>query len=154
MASWKEFEAVEPELAARVRERLDAHRHKTLATLRRDGSPRISGTETQLADGELWIGSMWEARKALDLRRDRRYALHSGSDDPPGWRGDAKLSGLAEEILDEEEVIRRNGAELHPSHLFRLEIHSASTVALTEDGKAVRIESWTQERGRRSLERR
>ncbi len=153
MATWNEFEAAAPELAARVRERLDAHKHKTLATLRRDGAPRISGTETQFADGELWIGSMWEARKALDLRRDPRYALHSGSDDPPDWHGDAKLAGVVEEILDEEEVIRRNGAELHPSHLFRLEIHSASTVALTEDGKAVRVESWTPDGGERSLER-
>ena len=44
MPSWSEFEAAAPELAARVRVRLDAHVHKTLATLRADGSPRISGT--------------------------------------------------------------------------------------------------------------
>ena len=63
MASWSEFEAAAPQLAARVRERLDAHAHKTIATLRSDGSPRISGTEARIADGELWIGSMWHARK-------------------------------------------------------------------------------------------
>jgi hypothetical protein len=62
MSSWSEFEAAAPELAADVRARLDAHKHKTLATLRRDGSPRISGTESQLIDGELWIGSMIDAR--------------------------------------------------------------------------------------------
>ena len=70
MASWHEVEAEAPELAARARERFDANKHKTLATLRRDGSPRISGTEIQFADGEVWFGSMWEAVKALDLRRD------------------------------------------------------------------------------------
>ena len=53
MASWAEFEAAAPELAGRVRALLDAHTHKTLATLRRDGSPRISGSETNLAEGEL-----------------------------------------------------------------------------------------------------
>jgi hypothetical protein len=48
MPSWSEFEQQAPDLAAQVRERLDAHVHKTLATIRRDGSPRISGTETEI----------------------------------------------------------------------------------------------------------
>src|ERR671911_3239504 len=96
MASWSEFEAAAPELAEKVRERLDAHVHKTLATVRRDGSPRISGTETRLVDGELWIGSMWQGRKALDLQRDPRFAVHSGSHDPSGWRGDPQMAGGVE----------------------------------------------------------
>ena len=82
MPSWKEFEAAAPALAAEVRRRLDAHTHKTLATLRRDGSPRISGSECRFAEGELWIGSMWKALKARDLQRDPRFALHSGSGEP------------------------------------------------------------------------
>src|SRR3954462_140379 len=132
MPSWSDFEAAAPDLAQRVRERLDAHTHKTLATIRRDGSPRISGTETRFAEGELWIGSMWQARKAFDLQRDPRFALHSGSDDPPDWQGDAKLSGVAVEILDEDEVRTRNGeaGANGPSHLFRLELHEVSTVGL------------------------
>src|SRR4051812_21066523 len=104
MPSWSDFEAAAPELAARVRDRLDAHTHKTLATVRADGSPRISGTETQISDGEIWIGSMWQARKAHDLQRDPRFAIHSGSDDPPDWGGDAKLAGVAVEIVDPDEV--------------------------------------------------
>ena len=104
MASWSEFEAAAPDLAARVRARLDAHTHKTLATLRRDGSPRISGSETNLMEGELWIGSMWQALKARDLQRDPRFALHSGSEEPADWSGDAKLAGIAEEITDPERV--------------------------------------------------
>ena len=82
MASWRDFEAEVPAFAARVRERLDAHRHRTLATLRADGSPRISGIECEIEDGELQFGSMWRAVKALDLLRDPRFALHSGSEDP------------------------------------------------------------------------
>ena len=142
MSSWSEFENEAPDLERRVRERLDAHTHKTIATLRRDGSPRISGTEMRFADGELWIGSMWEARKALDLRRDPRYALHSGSDDPPGWVGDAKVAGLAEEITDPERVLALNGSEVGRSHLFRLDLSEASLVALGEDEKSIVIESW------------
>ena len=46
-AQLSEFAAAAPELAAAVHERLDAHRHKTIATIRSDGSPRISGTEAR-----------------------------------------------------------------------------------------------------------
>ena len=79
MAAWREVEAEAPELAARAKGFLDAHTHLTIATLRRDGSPRISGTEIVWHDGDLHIGSMWRAVKALDLIRDPRFALHSGS---------------------------------------------------------------------------
>ena len=100
MASWSDFEREAPELAARVRARLDAHVHKTIATLRRDGSPRISGTEARFEEGELWIGSMWQALKARDLRGDPRFALHSGSEDPSTWTGESqqgKVDGPAVE---------------------------------------------------------
>jgi hypothetical protein len=155
MASWAEFEAAAPELAERVRARLDAHVHKTLATVRRDGSPRISGTETRLVDGELWIGSMWQARKALDLQRDPRFALHSGSEDPPGWSGDAKLAGVAEEITDPERVreINSEAAASGPSHLFRLDLREVSTVGLDEERTALLIEVWTPEGGVRTMKR-
>jgi hypothetical protein len=155
MPSWSTFESEAPRLAERVRARLDAHVHKTLATVRRDGSPRISGTESQVVDGELWIGSMWRARKALDLRRDPRFALHSGSDDPPGWSGDAKLAGRAEEILDPERVRALNGAAgaNGPSHLFRLDLEEVSTVELDESGKALVIEVWTPDGGVRRVAR-
>ena len=155
MASWSEFEAAAPELAEKVRERLDAHVHKTLATVRRDGSPRISGTETQLRDGELWIGSMWQARKALDLQRDPRFALHSGSEDPPGWSGDAKLAGVVEEITDSERVREINGeaAASGPSHLFRLDLREVSTVGLDDERKALLIEVWTPDGGVRTMNR-
>ena len=126
-----------------MRERLDAHVHKTLATLRSDGSPRISGTETQWRDGDLWIGSMWNAVKARDLQRDPRFALHSGSDDPSEWSGDAKLAGVAEETTQPGE----------DSHTFRLDLREVSTVALDEERKNLVIEVWTPESGVRSFKR-
>src|SRR3954470_8101169 len=97
MASWSEVEAQAPELAARARSLFDGFTHKTLATLRRDGGPRISGTEVEFSGGEAWSGSMWRAVRALDLQRDPRFAIHSGSPDPPDWPGDAKIAGTAEE---------------------------------------------------------
>jgi Pyridoxamine 5'-phosphate oxidase len=155
MPSWSDFEAAAPELAASVRARLDAHTHKTLATLRRDGSPRISGTETEFIDGELWIGSMWQARKARDLQRDPRFALHSGSDEPDAWAGDAKLAGVAEEITDPERVREINGekAPPGPSHLFRLDLREVSTVGLDEARTQLVIEVWTPEDGVRTIKR-
>ena len=143
MASWSEFEGAAPGLAARVRERLDAHVHKTLATVRGDGGPRISGTETQWRDDDLWIGSMWNAVKALDLRRDPRFALHSGSDDPDVWKGDAKLAGVAEETTEPGDK----------SHTFRLELREVSTVGLNEERNALLIEVWTPDGGVRTMKR-
>jgi hypothetical protein len=144
VASWSEFEEQAPALAERVRARLDAHRHKTIATLRRDGSPRISGIETEIKDGQLWTGSMWQALKARDLQRDPRFALHSGSDDPADWTGDAKVAGVAEEIVDPERTT---------SHRFRLDLHEVSTVELDDERKALVIEVWTPEGGVRTMKR-
>jgi hypothetical protein len=155
MPSWAQFEAEAPELAAAVRERLEAHGHKTIATVRRDGSPRISGTEAQFREGELWIGSMWQALKARDLQRDPRFALHSGSDDPDEWSGDAKLAGVVEEITDPERVRELNGAAAAagPSHLFRLDLQEVSMVGLNEERNALVIEVWKPGEGVRTIKR-
>jgi hypothetical protein len=155
MSTWSEFEAAAPELAQAVRERLDAHTHKTLATIRRDGAPRISGTETAFRDGDLWIGSMWQARKAHDLRRDPRFALHSGSDEPSDWKGDAKLAGVVEEITDPDRVQEVNGdsAPPGPSHLFRLDLREVSKVGLNDERNRIVIDVWTPEVGVRRIER-
>jgi hypothetical protein len=153
VASWSEFEAAAPELAAEARRLFDAHRHKTIATLRRDGSPRISGTETQFRDGELWIGSMLGARKAVDLQRDPRFALHSGSEDPPSWPGDAKIAGRMVEITDPTLVTAVNGDEVGQSHLFRADISEVSLVRLNPAGDKLVVESWRTGREVQRLER-
>ena len=149
MASWSEVVAEAPELTALARGFLDAHVHKTIATLRRDGSPRISGTEIILAEGEIWFGSMWQSVKALDLQRDPRFALHSGSDDPPGWQGDARLAGRAEEVTDDEVRARIIGghAPPGPNHLFRADVEELSVVRLNESRDQLVIESWHAGRG-------
>jgi hypothetical protein len=156
MPSWSEVEAEAPELAALARGFLDVHVHKTLATLRRDGSPRISATEVDFSEGELWLGSMWRSLKALDLRRDPRFALHSGSEDPPDWRGDAKLAGRVEEVTDPERIaaINGEGAPPGPSHLFRADITELVVVRLGDPPDHIVIESWHAGRGVERRERR
>jgi hypothetical protein len=157
VASWSEIEAEVPELTALARGFLDAYVHKTLATLRRDGSPRISGSEVIFADGELWLGSMWRSLKARDLQRDPRFALHSGSPDPEaGWHGDAKVAGHVEEITDDErkEKILGGKGGPGPSHVFRCDVTELSVVQLPDPPEFLIIESWHEGRGTSRLERR
>ena len=160
MASWAEIETVAPELAARARASFDAHKHKVLATLRRDGSPRISGIEASFADGQLWLGMMPGSRKALDLRRDPRLALHSPSVDPPeddpgGWAGDAKLSGRAVEV-DDPAVLERMGAgdQAGEAHLFRVDVTQLVHTRVGEPADHLVIELWQEGRGLRTMRRR
>lgn len=140
-----------------MRERLEPGVHKTSATLRVDGSPRISGIETFFAEHELWFGSMPRARKAVDLRRDPRFALHVPSIDPPDWDGDAKLAGRAEEIVDPERrlrIFRTRGSDppSSQSHLFRADLTVLIGVKETRDGLV--IEHWHEGRGLKRHERR
>jgi Pyridoxamine 5'-phosphate oxidase len=156
MARWREVEAAAPELAARARALFEANKHLTIATLRRDGSPRISGIECMFIEDDLWFGSMRGAVKALDLRRDPRFALHSGTGDssrwegnPAAWPGDAKLSGRVEELLEGErraEAFRAAGSpDSGESHLFRAEIEELATVRLGGDPPDhMLIDSWRE----------
>ena len=146
MARWSDVEAEAPDLAERALGFFSAHVHKTLATLRRDGSPRISGIETEFSEGDLFLGSMWHAVKALDLRRDPRFALHSGSDDPPGWTGDAKVAGRVEEVTAPE----KEGS----AHRFRADVTELVVVRLGDPADHIVIESWHEGRGTSRIERR
>ena len=160
MAAWKDIEAEAPELAELALGFLDARKHKTLATVRKDGSPRISGTEANVVDGELLWGSMLGAVKAKDLQRDPRFALHSGSDDPPDWTGDAKVSGRAEEVDDAElrkALVRAQGNEGEGGpedyHLFRADITELVVVRLSEARDKLVIERWREGDGVKRIER-
>ena len=146
MASFADFEAAEPELAARVRAALDAHGHKILATLRSDGSPRVSGIEARVSDGELWLAGMPDSVKFADLRRDPRLALHSGSDEPADFSADAKLNGRAVEVIDAAARHRFATTAGVPGdqgfELFHVELEQVVLVALNEDRSALVISSW------------
>ena len=158
MARWQDIVESAPDFAAKLRRPLDARVHKTIATLRLDGSPRISGIEAFFAEGDLWFGSMPNARKAVDLRRDPRFALHSGSADPPEWQGDAKITGQAEEITDPDRrlaLFRTRGADppSPDSHLFRIGIHEAVHVGLNDARDRLVVELWRPGRELQRMER-
>ena len=146
MATWQEVERAVPDLAKAVRERFAVRKHATLATLRRDGSPRISGTEVEFGKKDVVLGSMPGALKARDLQRDPRLALHSPTDDPQAgaesaWAGEAKLAGTAVERKP-----RKDGA-----HMFAIDV---TEVVLTRvEGDRLVIESWHPDRGYRRRDR-
>lgn len=148
MVAWREVELAEPDFARRVRNNFDAHRHKTIATLRADGSPRISGIESAFENGELTFGSMPQSRKGADLRRDPRFALHSATVDPvegaeAQWPGEAKISGRA--IL---------AASADPDgDLFHADIAEVVHTHLNESATLLVVEWWTPTDGWRQTER-
>ena len=159
VASWAEVERRVPDLARRARECFDRNRHTTMATVRRDGGPRISGTEMELRSGDLWIGSMPGAVKAADLMRDGRVAIHSAPvdprDDPMSWPGEAKLAGVAVEITDPVEIARWAGEAAQPPpgdfHLFRVDVREVAVIALDATGEKLVVEWWTAARGHRRV---
>ena len=150
MTKWQNLEQEQPEFAQRVRALFDAHRHKTIATLRAEGSPRISGIEAVFEDGELVFGSMPKARKGADLRRDPRFALHSATVDPvegseAQWPGEAKISGRAISAVPTSE-----GAD---GDRFHADIADVVHTHLNKEATMLVVDWWTPTHGLRRIER-
>ena len=150
MTAWRDVERAEPEFARRVRALFDAHRHKTIATLRADGSPRISGIEAAFEDGELVFGSMPNARKGADLHRDPRFALHSATVDPvegsaAQWPGEAKISGQA--------VAAGPVRQGPDGDRFHADIAAVVHTHLNEEATMLVVEWWAPTNGLQRIER-
>lgn len=144
---WEEFKRNAPKLAALGEERFEHTGLVLLGTLRRNGWPRISPVEPLIADGRLYLGMMWQSRKAQDLLRDPRCTVHSTVSDRHATEGEFKAYGRAVDIQDLE-MRRRYGDAFYekrgfrpeePSyHLFSIEIESAA-FAMIQDGEWVRL---------------
>jgi hypothetical protein len=153
--AWGAFEQAEPEFAGRVRRLFDAGRHKTIATVRADGSPRISGIECEFESGDLRFGSMKGARKGADLARDPRFALHGPTFHPlqgaeSDWPGEAKIAGRA---VPAGPVAAEDGSEGPDGEMFVADVTEVVITRLNADATKLLVESWTPERGRRTVER-
>jgi hypothetical protein len=154
--TWKTIEDAEPAFAERPRRLFDAGRHKTIATLRADGSPRISGVECEFNDaGDLCFGSMTGARKGEDLKRDSRFALHGPTFHPEvgkesEWPGEAKIAGRATPA--NPVTTAEAGAQLD-GEMFVADITEVVITGLNAEATKLVVESWTPERGLRRVER-
>ncbi|MEZ0089650.1 pyridoxamine 5'-phosphate oxidase family protein [Streptacidiphilus sp. EB129] len=158
MSTWNETEVAAPELAAAVRGRFEAHGMGLMATLRRDGSPRISGIEPLFALGELWLGMMPNSLKGADLRRDPRLALHSATEDKDVTRGDAKIAGRAVEVTAAgvkqdylEALSAATGFEPAECDVFRVEVTGLSMIQPA--GDHLDIHAWVEGGEARLLQR-
>lgn len=150
MTSWQQFTDEAPHLAAAVRARFEAHTHHVLATLRSDGSPRVSGTEVQFHGADLTIGSMWGALKARDLQRGGRCAVHAHPTEPSMAGGDAKVTARAVEVTDAGELgafAEATGPPPGDFHLFRLVLDEAVHTVVADDGEHLLIRLWRPGRG-------
>ncbi len=175
MTAWRNVELAEPEFAGRVRRLFDGGRHKTIATLRADGSPRISGIECEFADGELRFGSMPNARKGADLGRDPRFALHGPPIHPQegqeaSWPGEAKIAGRAvpadstSHAPAGRESAGRGSASREPGSdgsaagepdggVYVADISEVVITHLNPEATMLVVESWTPQRGLRVVQR-
>lgn len=150
MARWQQIEQEAPELAARVRALFDTRKHKTMATLRRDGSPRISGIEVEFADGGVRLGVMPDSVKGRDLERDPRLAVHSPTvdapeDDQASWAGEAKIAGRA---------VPAANPEVGPEGTFyEVDITEIALVKLNAAADQLVIDSWREGSGVRRRQR-
>ena len=153
--TWERFAEEAPELAAAVRGRFEATKHHVLATVRRDGSPRVSGTEVMFHGPDLAVGSMPGAVKARDLQRDGRFALHANPGDGSMEGGDAKVAGVAVEEVDPDrfEAYAEEVKPPLPSHLFRLGLDEVVLTSLHPDGDRLVIETWRPGAGVTRVER-
>jgi hypothetical protein len=99
---WSELERRQPALAGLGRRRLLDPGVVLVATIRADGTPRVSPVEPFLLDGDLWLSMLWGSRKAADLLRDPRILVHSIITGRDGGEGEFKIRGTAraEDSLD------------------------------------------------------
>ena len=144
MLSWAQFAANEPTIAGHAQERFQATGLCLIATLRNNGFPRVSPVEPIIHAGELYLGMMWQSRKARDLQRDPRCAVNSVVTDREGTEGEVKLYGEAREVTDPDEreqyCVALNEAigwrpESDEFHLFALQIAEAAYLKFEEAGQ-------------------
>ena len=86
MVTWKEFAAAQPELADVGRSLLFQFKVGLafLATVRKDGAPRLHPVCPVLSDDRLFVLIIPTSPKRHDLQRDGRYALQTFPQPKPG----------------------------------------------------------------------
>ncbi|MGN8247158.1 pyridoxamine 5'-phosphate oxidase family protein [Cellulomonas soli] len=143
---WSQVRAADPAFADAVAARFDAGTNKVLATLRADGSPRVSGTELVIGERDVTLGMMPHSLKARDVVRDPRVAIHSPTLEPPAdlttWEGDAKLAGRLVPIPKPADQTGPDGL------YFALDINEVVLTRMAESADELLVESWHLDRGR------
>ena len=146
--SWKLFEEASPQLAGLCFERLN-RKIAYLATLRKDGAPRLHPVTPFIGNGMLFIFTEPSSPKIRDLNRDSRYALHStvGGEGP---LTEVQVCGKAVAISDphrreQAKSIANSPVVSEEYVLFDFQIQRVLLVEYDEEGKPV-IHRWIREK--------
>lgn len=135
--SWKILEEQDPELAAFGRERLNG-KVAYLATIRKDGSPRVHPMTPIIGEGHFFVFMEPTSPKGHDLQRDGRYAIHCSVSDTSGESGEFIITGQAH--LAEDSELRAQAIRLAsytPAEryiLFEFEMHSVRSTIYPDGG--------------------
>ena len=156
MRRWADFEALVPELAALGRERIERFGFVFVATIRRDGGPRVNPVEAHLVGDDLALVMIPGSLKALDVRRDPRVFLHTPVLEPElGTPGEFKLRARAVAIENRRprrqiaETWERAGGYRPPPDWehFALDVESAAFHRYDEPAGVHHLLRWTPARG-------
>jgi hypothetical protein len=140
---WSDIGRTQPRLARLAQERLIDPGVVLVATIRQDGTPRLSAVEPYVLEGELWLSMMWQSTKARDLFRDPRILVHSVVTSRDGAAGEFKIRGAAH--ADDDPARQRRYADAvaadlgwNPQpgrfHLFAVDIAQLTFVSYDPGG--------------------
>ncbi|MGH3095005.1 MAG: pyridoxamine 5'-phosphate oxidase family protein [Streptosporangiales bacterium] len=152
---WSEMESRQPRLAELGRRRLLAPGVVLVATIRRDGAPRLSPVEPLVMDGDLWLSMLWGSTKAADLARDTRILVHSVITGRDGGEGEYKVRGTAHAESDPavqrryaDAVTESLGWRPKPGrfHLFSVDLHDVTFIRYVDATGDQFVTRWPDER--------
>jgi Pyridoxamine 5'-phosphate oxidase len=148
---WSEMEDGQPRLAGLGRQRLLEPGVVLVATIRGDGTPRVSPVEPLVLDGILWLSMLWQSRKAADLMRDPRILVHSVVTSRDGRAGEFKIRGTARDEHDPA-VQRRYAGEVAAGlgwapepgrfHLFAVSIEEVTFISYDDATGDQHVAMW------------
>jgi Pyridoxamine 5'-phosphate oxidase len=133
--SWEELDRQAPQIARLGKRLLEERGLAFLATVRRDGSPRLHPVSPVICQGELMMGVIDRSPKSRDLLRDGRCVLHAL---PGPGHAEFWVEALAEPVPPEAALdwAKREPQLALPSGdtLFRLRITGAHATIFAPDG--------------------
>ncbi len=135
--SWKMLEDEQPALASFGAERLHG-KVAYLATIRKDGAPRVHPMTPIIGQGHLFVFMEPTSPKGHDLDRDPRYAMHCSVTDNSGESGEFIITGRAHRVEDLElRALATRSASYAVADqyvLFEFDVETAASTIYPEHG--------------------
>jgi hypothetical protein len=148
---WDDLQTQQPRLGAVAHDRLLGPGVLLVATIRRDGTPRLSPVEPFVLGGDLWLSMLLGSLKATDLHRDPRVLVHSVVAGPNGEDGELKLRGTAVAADDRDAQQRYADAvsaalpwspEVGRFHLFRVDVDDVTYIRYDNESGDQYLARW------------